>query len=194
MQCYFGKIRMCIPDDARIPRIFDHRYLLLLGGLSLLLWGCGSLPSPYPAPGNCLEIESRRIDDAPALESLQTLDGQSVPLAEFKKLCHRFFPNCVLYPKFYHWKNEIIQTAAQTPRGTVWHRVRTYYNLLSTCYPDRVDPGRTHGDVAEFYDEKGVFMGLAVNMGKGLYCPLPYTGYHGTAALFDTAPQFKREP
>ncbi|CAD7838932.1 MAG: hypothetical protein [Olavius algarvensis Delta 4 endosymbiont] len=108
--------------------------------------------------------------------------------------CRRLFPNCVLYPKFYHWKNEIKAMAAQTSRGMVRHRVRTYYNLLSTCYPDRIDPGRTHGDVAEFYDEKGAFMGLAVYMGKGLYCPLPYSGYQGIDKLFDTAPQFKRRP
>lgn len=108
--------------------------------------------------------------------------------------CRRLFPDCVLYPKFYHWINEIKEMAAQTSRGIVRHRIRTYYNLLSTCYPDRIDPGRTHGDVAEFYDEKGAFMGLAVYMGKGLYFPLPYSGYHGSESLLGTTPQFKRQP
>ena len=58
------------------------------------------------------------------------------------------------------------------PRGPVSHRVRIYHNILHTCRPDYRDPLRTHGDVAEFYDEAGRFMGLAVYMGQGLYCPL----------------------
>jgi hypothetical protein len=39
------------------------------------------------------------------------------------------------------------------------------------------DPLKTHGDVAEFYDAEGNFMGIAVYMGKGKYCSLPYGGY-----------------
>jgi hypothetical protein len=46
--------------------------------------------------------------------------------------------------------------------------------LRSACDPDYVDPVRTHGDVAEFYDAQGRFMGLAVCMGNGLYLPLPF--------------------
>jgi hypothetical protein len=65
---------------------------------------------------------------------------------------------------------------------------------MSTCYPDRKDPGQTHGDVAEFYDEKEGFMGLAVYMGAGLYCPLPYSGYKGTDSRFVTLPQMKKRP
>ena len=83
--------------------------------------------------------------------------------------------------------------AAQRDGKTIQHRVRVYYNLMSTCHPDRIDPGRTHGDVAEFYDEKGEFMGLAVYMGKGLYCPLPFSGYKDTDSLFDSVPQFKKQ-
>lgn len=48
------------------------------------------------------------------------------------------------------------------------------FDLRSACDPDYVDPGRTHGDVAEFYDAQGRFMGLAVYMGNGLYVPLPF--------------------
>jgi hypothetical protein len=173
---------------------FGYACLVFLGGLSLFIGSCGSLPSPSPAPVDCLEIEGQKIDAAPSRDHLQTLDGQNINLSEFIMQCRRLSPDCVLYPKFYHWKNENKHLETQTARGTVRHRVRIYYNLLSTCYPDRIDPGRTHGDVAEFYDENSVFMGLAVYMGKGLYCPLPYSGYQGINPLFDRAPQFKRRP
>jgi hypothetical protein len=46
--------------------------------------------------------------------------------------------------------------------------------LRSACDPDYVDPGRTHGDAAEFYDAQGRFMGLAVTMGNGFYVPSPF--------------------
>jgi len=46
--------------------------------------------------------------------------------------------------------------------------------LRSACDPDYVDPGRTHGDGADFYDAQGRFMGLAVYMGNGLYVPLSF--------------------
>lgn len=181
-------------DGQGKAAIYRYAWLVFLIGLSLSFWSCGALPVPSRAPVDCLEIEGQRLDTAPARDHLQTLDGQSVPLAEFVLLCRRLFPNCVLYSKFYHWKNEVRQMVAQTPGGSARHRVRSYYNLMSTCYPDRIDPGRTHGDVAEFYDEKGAFMGLAVYMGKGLYCPLPYSGYHGNKSLLEPAPLFKRRP
>lgn len=175
-------------DGECKPSKFEYLCVVLLGYLSIFIGSCGSLPSPSPRANDCLEKEGQRIDAAPAQDSIQTLDGQTVPLAEFTLLCRRLFPNCVLYSKFYHWKNEIKQMVTQTPRGTVRHRVRIYYNLLSTCYPDQIDPGRTHGDVAEFYDAKGAFMGLAVYMGKGLYSPLPYSGYQGIDSLLNPVP------
>jgi hypothetical protein len=46
--------------------------------------------------------------------------------------------------------------------------------LRSDCDPDYVDPERTHGEVAEFYDAQGRFMGLAVYLGNGLNVPLPF--------------------
>jgi hypothetical protein len=52
-----------------------------------------------------------------------------------------------------------------------------YLNPLSTCHPDRVNPGRIYGDVAEFYDDDGEFMGLAVYLGQGIYFPIPYSAY-----------------
>jgi hypothetical protein len=42
---------------------------------------------------------------------------------------------------------------------------------------DKLDPKKIHGDIAEFYDKEGNFMGLSVYMGDGKYCPLPYSGY-----------------
>ena len=60
------------------------------------------------------------------------------------------------------------------------HKVRMYNNCLSTFCPNRVDPQKTHGDVAEYYDEYGTFMGLSVYLGMGKYCSLPFSGYKET--------------
>jgi hypothetical protein len=57
------------------------------------------------------------------------------------------------------------------------HQIRCYSNCLSVFCPEKYDPQKTHGDIAEFYDEKGKFMGLSVYMGEGKCCPLPYDGY-----------------
>ena len=82
-----------------------------------------------------------------------------------------------MFPKFYHWDHEIKWVVSTTARGPLKHKIRVYYNPWSICHPEKVDPGRTHGDVAEFYDEKDEFMGLAVYMGQGQYFSLPYPGY-----------------
>ena len=87
------------------------------------------------------------------------------------------FPWCGIFEKFYYWSNEIREVVSDTPNGQVKHRIRCYYNCLSTYCPKTCDPLKTHGDVAEFYDGKGAFMGLAVYMGYGKYCSLPYVGY-----------------
>jgi hypothetical protein len=55
--------------------------------------------------------------------------------------------------------------------------VRYYCNCLSTFCPESCDPRKIHGDVAEFYDQRGKFMDIAVYMGDGKYCPLPYDVY-----------------
>ena len=57
------------------------------------------------------------------------------------------------------------------------NNVPYYHNCLSTFCPENHDPQKTHGDVAEFYDGSGDFMGLAVYMGDEKYCSLPYDGY-----------------
>ena len=109
---------------------------------------------------------------------LITLDGQEIELDEFFHMCHSM-PLCSLPDKFYHWKNEVKSTVSKRPDGEVIHKIRIYFNYLSTCKPERIDPQKTHGDIAEFYDENGEFMGLAVYTGNGLYFPLPYSKYGG---------------
>jgi hypothetical protein len=69
------------------------------------------------------------------------------------------------------------QITSLTQDGQITHTIRCYYNALSTCCPHIHDPLKTHGDVAEYYDGRGHFMGLAVYMGNGEYCALPYHGY-----------------
>ncbi len=153
-----------------------HR--LWLAGLLLQLVAVASLGCVRPdasgdkAPGDCLSSAQARLEQAPVWECLPTLDGQCVPLASILEACAALWPDCVIYPKFYHWESEIRDIVSHAPRGPVSHRVRIYHNILHTCRPDYRDPLRTHGDVAEFYDEAGRFMGLAVYMGQGLYCPL----------------------
>ena len=122
----------------------------------------------------CLDCSIKRIRSLPELKYLQTLDGQQIPLNEIFAACMSNWPMCILYEKFYYWRAEITEIISKTPRGEIKHKIRIYHNCLATCYPERCDPGKTHGDVAEYYDEKGSFMGIAVYMGMGLYCPLPW--------------------
>lgn len=135
--------------------------------------GCaGAAPLGAEPPEDCLRAGQARLDQAPAWDCLPTLDGQCVPLSPLFALCDALWPDCVVYPKFYLWESEIKTITSQTPRGPVKHRVRIYHNILTTCRPEYHDPQRTHGDVAEFYDPSGRFMGLGVYMGQGLYVPL----------------------
>jgi hypothetical protein len=118
------------------------------------------------------------IRSLPEKHFLRTLDGQDIELAYFYSLCQAMYPWCCLYEKFYYWRNETKSVSSDTPRGSIAHRIRLYYNGMSTYCPDMRDPEKTHGDVAEFYDAQGVFMGLAVYMGGGKYCLLPDSNYH----------------
>lgn len=120
-------------------------------------------------------IES--IRSLPQKEYLHTIDGKKIDLREFFVRCRSMFPWCCLYPKFYYWKSEVTTITSETVGGRVTHKIRRYHNSLSASCPKRSDPLKTHGDVAEFYDSKGEFMGLGVYMGAGKYCPLPYGGY-----------------
>jgi len=145
--------------------------LLLPGILS------GASAQDILKPGDCLSQAIQEIRSRPELKYLATLDGQNVLLEEFYEKCAGNWPMCCLYTKFYYWKNKVMEIVSMSSRGPVEHKIRIYHNCLSTCFPERSDSKKTHGDVAEFYDEDGVFMGLAVYMGDGRYCSLPYDGY-----------------
>ena len=151
-------------------------YRILWYGLSLVwLAGCSWPAAPAgDAVDRCIRETSRAIQAQPARDCLETLDGRCVPLQPFMDRCAALWPDCVLFPKFYHWPSRVEERVSPTPAGPVRHQIRSYSNLRSACDPAYVDPGRTHGDVVEFYDAQGRFMGLAVYMGNGLYTPLPY--------------------
>lgn len=121
--------------------------------------------------------QAHNLRSRPAKQSLRTLDGQDVALEPFYARCRAMHPWCCLYDKFYYWENDVKSIISQTPHGAVAHKIRIYHNGLSTHCPQMSDPQKTHGDVAEFYDAQGVFMGLAVYMGDGEYCPLPHHRY-----------------
>jgi hypothetical protein len=119
----------------------------------------------------------REIQSLPEMKYLNTLDGQTVSLNEFYDKCLLLFPKCSLYRKFYYWQSEIREVASSTKNGLIKHKIRSYHNCISASCPERFDPRKTHGDVAEFYDQQGNFMGLAVHVKDGKYCSLPYDNY-----------------
>jgi len=121
--------------------------------------------------------QAHNLRSRPAKQFLRTLDGQDVALAPFYARCRAMHPWCCLYDKFYYWETEVQSVVSQTPHGALAHTIKVYHNGLSTYCPQMSDPQKTHGDVAEFYDAHGVFMGLAVYMGDGEYCPLPHHRY-----------------
>ncbi|MGD9173582.1 MAG: hypothetical protein PVF29_05440 [Desulfobacterales bacterium] len=138
------------------------------------------LASDHNHPCDCINLAVKRIMEIrslPEMTYLHTLDDQHVLLVEFYAKSHYFFPQCCLFRKFYYWQQEVREVFSNTQSGMIKHKIRCYYNCLSTYCPDRCDPRKTHGDVAEFYDQKGNFMGLAVYIGDGKYCVLPYSGY-----------------
>jgi hypothetical protein len=125
----------------------------------------------------CLEFEIERLDNLPKRQFLRTLDGQEINLDEFFSMSFFLQPGCSLPHKFYYWHNEVKEIYSRALEKEVKHKIRAYYSLMSTCYPEKIDDGRIYGDVAEFYNEEGIFMGFSVYIGHGLYCPLPYSGY-----------------
>ncbi len=152
--------------------------------LGVLVTGCHALRSaPGPSQEDCLYEIARRVKKLPAKTYLSTLDGQKINLQEFFDRCARNWPNCALYDKFYYWKNTVKEIESISVSGRVRHKIRMYENPKSICYPEKISPGRTHGDVFEIYDADGIFMGLGVYMGEGLYFPLPYSGYTGKKLL-----------
>lgn len=167
--------------------------------LGILIAGCHTpAPAPERSPEACLDDIVARLKKLPEKPYLSTLDGQAVNLQEFFDACAQKWPHCALYAKFYYWANEVKEIESDSTRGRVRHKVRMYFNPLSTCYPENVNPGRSHGDVVEIYDPEGIFMGLGVYMGDGLYVTLPYSGYKGkrlfsfSSILPSTISQFLR--
>ena len=161
-------------------RIFPNRWrvffitIFLFFSLHILLSELNS--QPY----DCLDQAFKRIKiirSLPDINHLHTLDGRSVLLYEFYAKCDYLFPQCCLFKKFYYWQSQIKEIVSNTKNGEIKHKIRFYCNCLSTFCPESCDSRKTHGDVAEFYDQRGRFMGLAVYMGNGKYCPLPYDGY-----------------
>jgi len=143
------------------------------------LGGCASAPhGSSDAADDCLARMALEVRAAAPRETIQTLDGQQVPLAEFFDKCLDAWPGCVLFEKFYHWPGSVKTVEGAGPNGRGGYRVRAYFNPLSTCLPERASAaGTVHGDVAEIYDLRGEFMGLAVHMGQGHYFTIPYSGY-----------------
>ena len=138
------------------------------------------LPEENKQPENCFDLAFDRVKEIqslPCKKYLYTLDGQNVLLSEFYSKCLNLFPQCCLFPKFYYWQSEIREVVSNTNKGMKKHKIRLYIDCISAFCTERCDAHKTHGDVAEFYDQKGIFMGLAVYMGDGKYCPLPYDGY-----------------
>lgn len=131
-------------------------------------------------PIGCLDQAVNKIMEIrslPEMRYLNTLDGQNVLLSEFYAKCLSLFPKCSLFAKFYYWQSEIREVLSDTANGLIKHKIRCYHNCLTTYCPNSCDPRKTHGDVAEFYDQSGKFMGIAVYMGDGKYCSLPFGGY-----------------
>ena len=152
---------------------------LLVAGC--VFFGCTSTPvASQPGTKDCIGEVSRRIRQAPEKEYLHTLDGQAVRLQDFFNQCQDSAPDCILFAKFYHWEHEVKSVVSRAGSGPIEHRIKAYYNPLSICRPQEIHPGRTHGDVAEFYDARGQFMGLAVYMGQGQYFLLHYSGYQSS--------------
>ena len=128
----------------------------------------------------CIDKAVERIIEIrslPEKQYLLTLDNQIILLEDFYCICDFYFPQCVIFKKFYYWHSEIKVVISETETRFVKHKIRCYNNCLSSFCPELCDPHKTHGDVAEFYDCDGVFMGIAIYMGDGKYCPLSHLGY-----------------
>jgi len=164
--------------------------LYFLLAMVLLLAGCAgspaapvasvasqNAPEPLASADSCIVAERTRLNEAKPQPVLETLDGQVVPLRGFFDICEKFPHLCELDPKFSLWKQETRQVVYRTERGPSLQIVRFYLNSDSACAQEPRDPGKPFGDVVEFYDAKGEFLGLGVYRGNGQYFPIPYRGY-----------------
>ena len=161
-------------------RMFSNSLSVLIISIFLFLSPELLLSENSIQSNDCLDQAIKKIIEIrslPERKYLRTLDGKNILLNEFYCKCQSLFPQCCLFAKFYYWQSEIIEVVSHTEKGTIKHKIRCYHNCLSIFCPNSCDPRKTHGDVAEFYDEKGEFMGIAVYMGGGKYCSLPFRGY-----------------
>lgn len=164
----------------RKKEVLTHKYRLILVVIFIGLSPGSLLAEDNNQPYECMDRADRQIIEIrsfPDVQYLHTLDGQNVLLNEFYAKSLILFPQCLLYKKFYYWQSEIREVVSNTKNGNIRHLIRCYNNCRSTFCPEMSDPQKTHGDVAEFYDRNGNFMGLSVYMGDGKYCALPYDGY-----------------
>ena len=152
--------------------------LCLDGKLSLLIATILSIFFPATwaiADGNKFGLSScvyeciSRIRSLPESNCLITLDGREILLDDIFTECESKWPCCCLFEKFYHWESEIKFVVSKSLHGDVKHKIRVYNNCPSICHPDKNDIKKTHGDVVEFYNTDGNFMGIAVYMGDGKY-------------------------
>jgi len=160
--------------------MFRNSLSVLFISIVLFLFPKLLLSEDNKQPIDCLDQAVNKIIEMrsfPEMQYLHTLDDQNVLLNEFYSKCLSLFPECILFTKFYYWQSEIREVISDTENGMIKHKIRCYYNCLTTCCPNSCDPQKTHGDVAEFYNQRGKFMGIAVYMGDGKYCSLPFGGY-----------------
>lgn len=159
--------------------VTTHRIMLPLFSILVATYACTNSLVLRRSGETCLESEIERLEGLPEKQLITTLDGQEINLEIFFAMSSSNPPGCSLPHKFYYWYNDVKEISSKALERKVSHQIRAYYNLMSTCYPERIDVGRIYGDVAEFYDEQGAFMGFAVYLGYGLYCPFPYSEYTG---------------
>jgi hypothetical protein len=159
---------------------FPNSVRLLFIGLCIVFSQLICLADSKKQRSDCLDQAVKRIIEIrslPPKKYLHTLDGQRVLLNKFYAQSYHLFPQCCLFRKFYYWKSTVREVISNTQSGMIKHKIRCYHTCLSTYCPGSCDPRKTHGDVAEFYNQEGSFMGLAVYIGDGQYCALPYAGY-----------------
>ena len=128
----------------------------------------------------CIDKAIRRVIEIrslPELGYLQTLDGQQVPIVELQSNCLKLFPYCSFFEKFYYWPSEIKEVVSKSINGMKAHQIRSYHSCLSEYCSPKYNSQKSYGDIAEFYDHNGKFMGLSVYIGNGKYCPIPFDGY-----------------
>ena len=151
---------------------------IIILGLFSFAWGLEFKPlSPQEKAelDKCIDKTYKVLESKTELRFITGINGERIDLGLFERYEAHY--KMWLPYKFYHWKSEIKEMESNTSHGKVKHKVRVYYNILSTCRPDMLGPEDFLGDVAEIYDEFNRFMGLVLNLGDGQYIPFPYDPY-----------------